>query len=431
MKISYSLQTSLQNKLIVAMGLMLLPLVALATGSLFFLQNMNDALHEVTHGVTESFQPVTHLQTLVLKAMYSPHHYLIYSYPEERELFARLSQEVDKAFADILATSDTAEKQGLVVSAQEEWRQVRTISEVILGLSYPRMEPVTTQEMQDLHVHIDRLVDFLDQIHHLATREADERHEQAHAIAHRALLLTTLVFGVGLGIAVVAVTVLVRSVLVPVRLLEQGVKNFGKGAFSYRVPLVSKDEMGDLARAFNVMAENLEKSQAALEELATHDGLTGLYNHREFYQRLEAEMERSKRYGHPLSLLMIDIDHFKAFNDTYGHQSGDYVLRTIADQMRKEVRAVDYVARYGGEEFAIILPEMLASNALSVAERLRNSIATHRITINERQVGNITVSIGVAAFPEDACSGEELIAAADRALYAAKQAGRNRVCQSV
>ena len=115
MKISYSLQTSLQNKLIIAMGLMLLPLVALAAGSLFFLQSMNDTLHEVTHGVTDSFQPVTHLQTLVLKAMYSPHHYLIYGYTEEREFFARLSREVDKAFAEVLATSASAEKLGLVV----------------------------------------------------------------------------------------------------------------------------------------------------------------------------------------------------------------------------------------------------------------------------------------------------------------------------
>lgn len=430
MKISYSLQTSLQNKLIVAMGLMLLPLVALAVGSLFFLHNMNDALHKVTHGVTENFQPITHLQTLVLEAMYTPHHYLIYGYSEEPELFARLSQEVNKAFTDVLATSNSEQKQVLVVSAQEEWWQVRAISEAILGIPQPRQEPVTREEMADLHAHIDRVVDILDQLHSLAVREADEAHEQAHATAQRTLLLTITVFGVGLGLAIVAVILLVRSILVPIRLLEQGANHLGKGDLSHRVPLVSKDEMGGLAKAFNAMAEKLRKSQATLEELAIHDGLTGLYNHREFYQRLEAEMERAKRYRDPLSLLMMDIDHFKAFNDTYGHQAGDSVLRALSALIRKEIRSVDHVARYGGEEFAVILPQTPSADAFAMAERLRNSIVTQAININKEQVVNVTVSVGVAAFPEDAKSRDDLIAAADQALYTAKHAGRNRVCRS-
>jgi diguanylate cyclase (GGDEF)-like protein len=128
---------------------------------------------------------------------------------------------------------------------------------------------------------------------------------------------------------------------------------------------------------------------------------------------------------------MLDIDRFKNLNDTYGHQAGDSVLRALATQMRQEVRAVDYVARYGGEEFTIILPEMPASDAMTVAQRLRKNIAASAINMNEEQTANITVSIGVATFPEDATSREKLIAAADSALYAAKAAGRNKVLRAV
>lgn len=413
------------------MGLMLLPLVVLAAGSLLLLDIMHQALDDVTHEITENFQPVIHLQTLVLKAVYPAHHYLIYGYPEERDIFIGLSQEVDKAFADALAISIKSEKKQLVLYAQEEWRQIQTISQAILGLPTPRIEPATPGEMKALHISIDRIVIFLDQLYLLSIGEAHFGGAQAESIVHRVILLAVLVFVVGFGIASIAAILLIRSVLIPIRLLKQGVENFGKGDLPSRIPLVSRDELGELARVFNTMAETLEKDQVALEELATHDGLTGLLNHREFQRRLQIEVERARRYQHPLSLLMIDIDHFKKFNDTYGHQSGDIVLRVLAEQMRQGVRTVDYSARYGGEEFAIILPEMPASSAIAVAERLRKSIASQSTALDRGQTVNITVSIGVATFPEDADSNDKLIAAADRALYAAKSAGRNRVLRVV
>jgi len=165
-----------------------------------------------------------------------------------------------------------------------------------------------------------------------------------------------------------------------------------------------------------------------LKVLATHDDLTGLYNSREFLRLLQVEIERFQRYKSPLSLLMIDVDHFKNINDRYGHQSGDNVLREIATLMQRGARSIDYVARYGGEEFTILLPDIPFSEAMNVAERLRNTIANHATTLKKGQTVNVTVSIGVASFPEDATSSEELVAAADRAMYAAKVAGRNKVC---
>ncbi|MNX24787.1 Response regulator PleD [compost metagenome] len=165
-----------------------------------------------------------------------------------------------------------------------------------------------------------------------------------------------------------------------------------------------------------------------VERLAITDGLTGLYNRRYFNSRLETELQRSQRFAHPVSLIILDIDYFKVANDVLGHLGGDAVLKQLAVLLREKVRKVDIVARYGGEEFAIILPETTATNAAYVAEKIRNWIEEFPFTDQERLPHrNITSSLGVASFPEHAHSLEELIHRADDSLYRAKEAGRNQV----
>jgi diguanylate cyclase (GGDEF)-like protein/PAS domain S-box-containing protein len=160
--------------------------------------------------------------------------------------------------------------------------------------------------------------------------------------------------------------------------------------------------------------------------LATHDGLTGLYNHREFYRRFKEEVERCKRYHHAFSLLMIDLDHFKNINDSYGHPVGDEVLRTVS-QLLKDIRNVDIIARYGGEEIAIIMPQVGKQAALFVSERLRKKVEDVRISAPGGKKIQITISIGIAVFPDDSEDGDVLIHTADQCLYAAKRLGRNMV----
>jgi diguanylate cyclase (GGDEF)-like protein len=260
--------------------------------------------------------------------------------------------------------------------------------------------------------------------------------EQARGVRQRALLVMVVVFVVGLGTALLVGMALARSVLLPLRVLEEAANRFGSGDLSHRVSLTTPNEMGELGKTFNAMADRLAKAQAELEDLSIHDGLTGLFNFREFHRQLAEEVERSWRYGHPLSLLMLDIDHFKSVNDTFGHLAGDDALRALATRIRQEVRPADRIARYGGEELVIILPETRASGAMTMAERLREIIASHPIPLGPGQTVTLTVSIGVAAYPEDvdsaeglADSAEQLIRASDKALYAAKEAGRNRVCR--
>ena len=160
----------------------------------------------------------------------------------------------------------------------------------------------------------------------------------------------------------------------------------------------------------------------SLSDMAFRDQLTGLFNRRYFDQKLQEEVDRSARYGRPLSLVMGDIDKFKSYNDEFGHQKGDEVLRTVADLLKGSCRASDVAARYGGEEMALILPETDANGAFMVAEKARKIIEARAGDIAGRDV---TISMGVASFGPGADGPAELIASADRALYKAKDAGRN------
>jgi diguanylate cyclase (GGDEF)-like protein len=165
--------------------------------------------------------------------------------------------------------------------------------------------------------------------------------------------------------------------------------------------------------------------------LAITDELTRLYNHRYFLQQLTNEINRAKRYNRPLSLLMLDIDHFKNYNDTYGHLKGNEILKDLAGMIKELSRDVDIPARYGGEEFTITMPETNRKRGQVLAERLRNTIAAHLFKYRERHpVGRLTVSIGLATCPDNANTPFALIEATDKALYEAKRAGRNRVCIS-
>ncbi|HSQ77267.1 MAG TPA: GGDEF domain-containing protein, partial [Nitrospirota bacterium] len=190
----------------------------------------------------------------------------------------------------------------------------------------------------------------------------------------------------------------------------------------------------DMEAAMRLLdAASLAVSNALLHEktvqLSKTDGLTGLKNYREFKEAFQAELLRSRRYHRALSLLMIDVDHFKRYNDAYGHPQGDVLLKNMAELIQDNFKDTDIVARYGGEEFAVLLVEIGAKNqAVGVAERLRAMVEHHKFTYEETQPGgSVTISIGVSCYPEDGLSPDELIQAADGALYRAKNEGRNRV----
>jgi diguanylate cyclase (GGDEF)-like protein len=190
------------------------------------------------------------------------------------------------------------------------------------------------------------------------------------------------------------------------------------------------DEIQLLSTFASQAAVSIENARLFEEtrQLAITDPLTGLANHRQFYDQLEREFRRAQRYQRPLTLLMLDLDRFKAFNDRHGHLAGDHALRETADVLRQNARSVDILARYGGEEFAIILPETDISRGAAHAERIRSAVAGHSFLSQETGLEHrVTVSIGVAALSPRLQKIEELVHDADQALYRAKTAGRNRL----
>jgi len=174
-----------------------------------------------------------------------------------------------------------------------------------------------------------------------------------------------------------------------------------------------------------------EKDLDCLLLFVNEDGLTGLFNHRYFQEQLREEYQRCRRYNRTFSLLFLDLDQFKLFNDHFGHMKGDILLREAADYFKSVCREADTVARYGGDEFAFILPETNAKDALSFAERLQTGFREQKYAQPMADFpGMISVSIGVATYPNDAHEPEEIIEAADQALYRAKRAGRDCVRQA-
>jgi diguanylate cyclase (GGDEF)-like protein len=165
-----------------------------------------------------------------------------------------------------------------------------------------------------------------------------------------------------------------------------------------------------------------------LRKISVTDSLTDLFNRRFFQDRLTEEIERAKRHTQSLSVIMLDIDSFKNYNDTYGHQAGDEALRMIAGIIRNSVRNIDVVARYGGEEFAVILPMTEANAAREIAERIRSGVASRYYPDeSHRSAVKLTTCLGISCFPQDADSLFDLVGNADKALYLAKVSGKNRV----
>jgi diguanylate cyclase (GGDEF)-like protein len=208
------------------------------------------------------------------------------------------------------------------------------------------------------------------------------------------------------------------------QILQEANDELGRLNFSYEQLVLALKEAKDKSERF---ADQLRQANAKLEQMAFRDGLTNLYNHRFFQENLQREMARTKRYGHPLGLIMFDIDFFKDVNDAHGHPAGDLVLINLADAIVAAVRPSDIVSRYGGEEFTVILPETDRIGMKVFAERLRRCAAAVT-TLYSTIAIKITISIGGVQFSaKDTTSQQELIEAADKGLYLSKKNGRNRV----
>jgi diguanylate cyclase (GGDEF)-like protein len=231
------------------------------------------------------------------------------------------------------------------------------------------------------------------------------------------LLAAVLIAGVG--------SLLAFQLIRPLSALSEGARLVAGGDLSTEIPVTSRGQIGDLTGIFNRMVRALRESREELENLSVTDDLTGLYNRRYLRRMLDKELSRARRSGEPLSLLMLDIDDFKAFNDLLGHLEGDIFLRKAAELMGARFRTTDIVSRWGGEEFVALLPRTSKPAAAMLAERLRSEFES--LSPHVEMAPKVTLSVGLASYPEDGRDQQELLLNADVALYRAKDLGRNRV----
>ena len=233
-----------------------------------------------------------------------------------------------------------------------------------------------------------------------------------------------LIFGTLLGIlfASIAAILLIRSIVRPLNKAVTHFKHISEGNMNENISVSGQDEIGQVLSGLAAMQGKLKILISDLDQLARTDELTGAWNRRRFEETVETEMDRLRRYGQRLSLMILDVDHFKKINDLYGHSIGDRVLIYLSNTIRSSLRVSDSLTRWGGEEFIILCPNTTAETVSKLAERLRKKVAS----IKFQEVGNITLSFGVAE-----CGAEETweqwLHRADEALYLAKSGGRDRV----
>jgi diguanylate cyclase (GGDEF)-like protein len=251
--------------------------------------------------------------------------------------------------------------------------------------------------------------------------------------------VTALVLGLLIAVVGMLAYLLGRVIVEPLDRLSAGATQVAGGNLEVRLPIIGGGELAYLTEVFNNMVgrlrqdrreldeinEQLREKNALLERLSFTDPLTGLFNRRHLFATLESEVRRASRHNRALSVLIMDVDLFKTYNDAFGHQAGDEALIKVASVLRASLREVDCAARYGGEEFVVLLPDTGIEQALEVTDRIRAKLAVETFT-----GGQITLSIGIAEFPDHGASAESLIACADGALYHAKRQGRDRVVRA-
>lgn len=386
-------------------------------------------LNEIVEEITEEVLQVKSLQLALHRSAAPVNDYLIHGESREIENFERQRRQVDEIFtATRNAPFGDANERGQLKSAWENWEEAKPLAnELIAGRNSVAMAELSTK-MERFDLHIENASERLEILHNHAYDEIKKAQASAHTAKEESDRLSAAAVILALLLSILLGSILARSIISSLISLREGASQLAAGRFKQIVNVDGPGELRELAESFNVMAAKVHARDTVLQDEATRDALTGLENRRSLEKSLQEELHRAHRYQRPMGVLMLDIDHFKYVNDTYGHPAGDVVLQLLAGILRETVRPFDRVFRYGGEEFVIISPETTGNSALLIAERVREAVANKTFPLPGHRNIHITVSIGVATYPAIPNNEQGLLTEADKALYKAKESGRNRVC---
>lgn len=424
----------------------------IAFGSYLLFDSMNKSLSEVAkHNELARLGARIHSESLMMTELAQK---LVLD-PNNREQALK-----DIAAQQILLTQLVDEAHDSISNNEmDESLQLANISQLLIGYNSQSRQVIQYFETEGIYgpktqasmeILLDNyqgsLNDSLKQFEELEASKAQEILKDTSAKNQYITRILSFLFLASSAILIVAIYQVVRRFVRPLSILTEGVSLMQTGVLDKPISLRTEDEMGRLANVLNNMARELNESKSQLEKyaatlevqveerthelkrLATIDSLTEIYNRRYFFALAERAFAESARYGYPISAIMIDADHFKNINDIYGHATGDEVLKRLVKTIGAQIRDVDIFGRYGGEEFMLILPHISQSTALQIAERICASVKQIPFEHNG-QPFKVTISVGVA---ERNISSQETLAyllhKADKAMYKAKQIGRNRIC---
>ena len=428
MKQLFDYKNSLRQRFILTAAMMLVPLAILVVVQYSVFNNTITHLNNVIEHSSLELTGIKQLQHVMHMAVMAPNDYLVHGEVIERENYATSSSKVTMTINGMLKVmAQHPDELDLLQQVNQFWRQVDQKAHNILATTNPVGNKAMAKEMELLDTASGQAILVLEQMFNIVTQEIAEESEDAEYLS---IIMTALIIG---GTTLSALLILwlnralANAVVKPICCLKNAANRVGEGDFSSCLSWPRQDEIGELSQSFDAMTKYLGKVHAELELLACQDGLTGILNRREFDRLFPIEFSRAVRYKHNLSLIMIDLDHFKEVNDKHGHVTGDTVLQIFATLVKKTIRDIDRFARFGGEEFVLILPEADREGACVLAERIRALVEGTNFGEPDGEPVRITISAGIANYPEHGASEKEIIDAADKVLYQAKHGGRNRV----
>jgi len=343
----------------------------------------------------------------------------------------RIEQKADEIIGEFDRLASLSAVYGIdadtIRSARKDWAEVFRLARAILREPSPLPRSAALERRRIFEDRIDDIAHQLSELYDDTRIENEKIHNDALGAFRLSEELVLAAFGLSVVFVIFGVFVINRSLVTSTDELSSAALRLASGDKEYRVKVLIPQELANVAAAFNLMREQIRQQQEALEQAASIDDLTGLLNRREFDRLLREEVARCRRYQTPTALIMIDIDLFKNFNDSYGHQGGDEALRTVSQAIRNSVRDIDRVCRFGGEEIAVILPAADRQSAVRAAERIRQAVAERKISVTGDRQASVTISLGVATCRDRDNTADALLRAADSALYLSKEQGRNRV----
>jgi diguanylate cyclase (GGDEF)-like protein len=411
------LSGSLARRLFLVLAAMMLALVAVAGVRVITFRTTVDALEGFRADTVGQSKRIAEVRRLLESADNAGEAYVETESVAEGEMFAVISREIDRGFVD-LEMSGSRRERLLASSARLRWARAReTIARAVLlptGGDGDRLDAFHDGVDAAAGLLSDQFALNVDEVGHEIS--ALRVRERVQLYASFAILFFGFVLGGLLSRR------MYRSITTPLKSLEQAATQLGRDDLSYRIDVHGDDELARVGSAFNAMAEKLQEGRSQLQHQALHDPLTGLPNRALFIEQLEHAIARGRRKGTPVSVLFLDLDGFKAVNDTLGHHAGDEVLIGVAGRLRGSLREDDAVARLGGDEFGIVLEEELRG-ATSTAQRIVRAFGRPWSSTSDHVPIGVSIGIATRSAEEEL---DELLRQADAAMYAAKASGKGR-----